>query len=434
MSQFIFPFGMFLPGNELTPLQENIDKIVYGLTEWKPKMKEKGRVIPPKNVAVEGKDYTEAVAKMNNLFLRNRWGDGLAIQPATKEQVSWILTGTDFSPDTVIGKIEPVGGIATVETLAVSLAMAGGRPEYMPVLIATVKAVVDPAQGHDKWQATTNSTYPVVIVNGPVGKQIRLNSGHGCLGPDPAHPAGASIGRALRLLLQNIGGAIPGTGTMSDFGGPARYTNIVFAEDEDGSPWLPLHVERGFPRETNVVTVYSVSSTSNVNGKLADTEEQALMTLYSMAGYMRAPNRLYFQWDVSYVAGYPGVVLIGAVTAQGLAKLGWSKEKVKNFLWENSKIPWFELMMRGCGVELEKTLSCSREYWQDPMPITRKPENVVIAVAGGGSDRHNYWMQVGHGQKTTSAEIKLPANWEELLKKAEEDLGSPSPSQVRQSV
>ena len=131
-----------------------------------------------------------------------------------------------------------------METIAVSLAMAGGRPEYLPVLIAATAGLLDPELEHDKVQATSGSTFPVVIVNGPVAQEIRLNSGFGLLGPDPQHPAGASIGRALRLIQQNVGGAFPGVGTMAIFGG-MRYTNVVIAEDEDGLPhgWDPVSVD-----------------------------------------------------------------------------------------------------------------------------------------------------------------------------------------------
>ena len=213
-SQYEFPTEMFLPGSDLTPLKLNMDEIIDELTKWQPS--QKGRVIhKPAIITFEGRDYFDALAKLNTDFLKSKWGDGLPVLPATEEYVKWLLIGTDLSRDTVLGKIPPTGRIATVESLAVSLAMTGGRPEYLPVLIAVLKAFLDPLAGAVTMQTTTCSVYPVVIVSGPISKQIRLNSGYGCLGPDPAHPAGASIGRALRLMQQNIGGAIPGSGTMA---------------------------------------------------------------------------------------------------------------------------------------------------------------------------------------------------------------------------
>ena len=426
-----FPLEMFLPGSDLSPLEKNIDRVVYGLTRWEPQTyKVKGIVSPPK-VTVEGKDYEDAVAKMNFLFLRNLWSDGLPIQPPTKERVNWILKGTDLPRETVIGKILPRGGIATMEMLAVSLAMSGGRPEYLPILIAAVEAMTKPDYQHEAMNATTCSVYPAIVVNGPVTRQIRLNSGYGCLGPDPVHPAGASIGRALRFILMNVGGAIPGSGTMAIYGGPARYTNIVFAEDEGGMApgWKPLNEERGFPKGSNTVTVMDVGGTANINivaKSEAPMEKSILNTLEGYAGYMRIPskNSLY---AMSLEDGTGGLLLVPRGVVKELSQLGWSKEKVQQYLWEKSKIPdtpqlrW-EIQNR------VKTGETPKELEQYPFPITRKPSGIYIVVAGGEQSGHSYWMQAGHGgyvAKTTG--VKLPAAWEDLLKKAEDDLG-PAPS------
>ncbi|MFC1986562.1 hypothetical protein ACFLWC_06200, partial [Chloroflexota bacterium] len=219
-SMVIYPLDMFLPGSDLITIEEKMDDLIAGLTKWKPE-KEGKKVIKPPKIIVEGNDYEDAVVNVNNLFLRNMWSEGLAIIPPTEGRVNWVLTGTDLPRDKVVAKMLPRGGIVTVETIAVNLAMAGGRPEYMPVLVAAVEAIGAPESVHQRMNSTTCSVYPVVVVNGPAAKQIRVGSGYGCLGPDPRHPAGASIGRAIRFLLQGAGGAIPAIGTMSIFGGPA---------------------------------------------------------------------------------------------------------------------------------------------------------------------------------------------------------------------
>ncbi|MBI2857768.1 MAG: hypothetical protein HYX90_01715 [Chloroflexi bacterium] len=415
------PYKMYLPDADLGVVSESIDGLINGLTRWQPKTKAKKVIVEPDKIVVRADSYDQALTKMNALFIKSLWGDGFALLPPTEERVSWILTGTDLSPDKIVARIMPKGGVATVRVIAVCLAMAGGRPEYMPVLLAAVEAIVNHQFRHPQVQATTCSIFPVIIVNGSVAREIGINSGHGCLGPDPAHPAGASIGRAIRLLLQNVGGAIPGSGSMAGFGGPGKYTNVVFAEDEEDLPadWEPLNVERGSPRGSNTVTVYAASGTANCAGSAAETEEAALWTLYALAGFMRVPNRQYFG------SGYtrpPGIVLMGAVTAQGFSKLGWSKHKIKSFLWENSKMPLAQLMKEGCGYSEEK-LAAAKEYWQDPMPITSDPDRIMIVVAGGDKSRHNYWMQAGRGPEGCgSAEVRLPSNWGDLLKKAEEGL------------
>ncbi|MFC1941071.1 hypothetical protein ACFLWL_01490 [Chloroflexota bacterium] len=423
---FEFPLEMFLPGSDLTPLKENIDKVVYGLTKWQPKLKEK-KIEVPEKLTVEGEDYEEAVVNMNNLFLRNFWSDGLPLLPPTEERVKRILTGTSLSPDTVIGKILPRGGISTVETLAISLAMAGGRPEYLPVLIAAIEALIDPGVQHQVLNATTCSIYPAVIVNGPVAKQIRLSSGYGCLGPNPEYPAGGAIGRAIRLILLIVGGGIPGRGSMAIYGGANRYTNIVFAEDEDGLPsdWEPINASYfGYPRGTNTVALHWVSGTNNVVGTSVGTAETALSTLHTFAGMMGVTNWNY--WGrVERFEGSPGILLMARGTAQGLAKFGWSKEKVQAFLWENSKIPW-SMIKNACAPDkLKERIEPHKPYlsMNKPWPITSKPENIMIAVAGGEQSGHGYWMQIGNSYHPTCKEIKLPPNWDELLNKAERDLG-----------
>ena len=417
-SQVIYPVDMFVPGSDLNPIVEKMDELIAGLTTWEPKMEERG-IITPSKVRVEGKDYEEAFANVNKLFLKNMWRDGLPIIPPTDRWVNWLLAGTDLPPDRVVAKILPRGGIVTVETIAVSLAMAGGRPEYMPVLIAAVEAISDPQLAHHRMNSTTCSVYPVAIVNGQVAKQIHLGSGYGCLGPDPLHPAGASIGRAIRLLMQNAGGSIPGIGSMSIYGGPARYTSIVFAEDDNNLPfdWEPLNVEQGFPRESNLVTVYAVASTTNIPGGESGNKELALASLNRAAGIMGIPNGNY--WLHPYnPEGAAGILVMASGTARGLSRLGWSKEEVKTYLWENSKIPASKL-----GPRVPAWWLPDEKIMQDPMPISMGSEGVKIVVAGGLQSGHMMWLQVGCcPEKLTNAEIKLPANWDELLKKGEEDL------------
>jgi hypothetical protein len=422
-----FPSEMFLPASDLTPLEKNLDQVVFGLTRWKPRACPETDMASSRKVTVTGNDFAEAVSRMELLFLQNLWGDGLPLQPPTQERVDWILRGTDFPRERVIGRIFPRGGVATVEVLAINLAMAGGRPEYLPVLIAAVQAMTLPEYQHGAMNATTCSVYPVLIVNGPIAKQIRLNSGYGCLGPDPRHPAGGSLGRALRLLLMNAGGAIPGAGTMAIYGGPARYTNIVFAEDEDGlAPgWKSLHEERGFLRGANAVTVMDAGGTSNINiiAKLqAPMEQSILNTLEGYAGYMRIPSQNSL-FSMSFPDGIGGLLLIPRGVVQEMSKLGWSKEKVRDYLWEKSKIP-DSPQLRWEIENRVKTGETPKEWVAYPFPLCRKPEGIVIVVAGGEQSGHSYWMQAGHGgYRAKTQGIQLPAAWEDLLRKAEEDLG-----------
>ena len=428
----MFPSNTFLPGGDLTPIKENIDRILDGLTKWEPKTKEKGVVKLPK-ITVEGEDYPEAMAKMNNLFLRNLWSDGLPMLPPTTERVDWILTGTDLSRDTIVGggNIQPRGGITSVEMIAVCLAMAGGRPEYLPVLIAATEAMTHPQVVLSAWSTTTGPTTPVVIVNGPVAKQIRLNRGYGCLGPSSEFPAGVSIGRAIRFLLMNLGGAIPGRGTMSLYGGPGRYGGLVFAEDEDRLPpdWEPLNVEQGYPRGSNSLTFHVVDQTGQVWLGQSITKEDTMNSLNDWARTMAVTAQFptWQQWW--HPAGAPGYLLICCSTAQGLSELGWSKEKVKVYLWEHARchdsdpIGWSGETLKEMIERLVKQGGLPKEYVQWPLPIAQRPENIKVVVCGGRQGGHSYWLQADQRGVSNTAEIKLPANWDLLLRKTEEDLG-----------
>ena len=424
-SMVVFPIDPFLVGSDLSPIERDIDKFRDGLTEWRAAATETGERQPSK-MRIEANGYEAALDKMNRLFLTSTWGDGLPLNAPTDERVDWILKGTKLSRDTVIGKVMPRGGVATVETLAVSLAMAGGRPEYLPVLIAATAALLDPDLEHDKMQATSGSTFPVVIVNGPMAEDIRLNSGFGLLGPDPRHPAGASIGRALRLVQQNVGGALPGVGTMAIFGA-MRYTNVVIAEDEAGLPpdWDPVSVDfGGAKRGENAVTLYVATGASNVmrRGIGKETpEDEAIQSLHRVAAYLRSPSCHYVH---GHWKGTPGALLMPRVVAKQLSDLGWTKEKIKTFLWENSRIPHDEVMRTGLWQWIDDAADPNTKATADDdlWAICRDPSQIILAVAGGEHPTHNFWMQA-NSSKVANAPIDLPAGWDGLIAEAEEDWG-----------
>jgi hypothetical protein len=422
-SLFEFPLNMFLPGSDLTSIEKNIDKIIYGLTRWEPK-KNGNAAVQSKTVAIEGRDYVDAINKMNTLFLKKSWGDGLPLMPATEESVDWLLTGTDLPRDTVIGRIMPSGRTATVETLAISLVMTRGRPEYLPVLIGAMQAFTDPRFQHQMMQATTCSVSVAGIVNGSIGKQVRLNSGYGCIGPDPLHPAGGCIGRALRLIQQNVGQALPGSGSMSIFGGPLKYTNVIFAEDEEGLPqgWDPLSVEKGFSKTSNVITIHAVASATNITSTDAGDEQQVMETLSQIARVMGSDYGNIF--NSYYENSAPGVLILPRGVAQGIVAAGWSKSTIKEFLWQNTKFPWSVVSSDSHLLRRTKGKMLQLVSEGQPWPISMKSENLMIVVAGGKQSGHSYWMRMGCCPlQPVSAEIMLPKNWDSLISSAEDDLG-----------
>ena len=419
-----FPIAMFLPGSDITAVGERKQEFYDGLTRWRSKFGQAAAESPM--LSVEGACYEAALDKANHLLLAKLWGDGLPLWPATRERVDWILQGTALPRTHVLGKFPPRGGVTTVETCAIALAMAGGRPEYLPVLVAAVEGCLDPTTGFDQLQATSGGPFPVVIVNGPVGKQIRLNSGFGLLGPDPQQPAGASIGRAVRLLQQNVGGALPGVGTMAIFGA-MRYTNAVFAEDEAALPesWLPHGSERhGFEPGSNSISLIFASGVTNVRRRGAKKEspqEDVQNGLWRMADFMRTPNLAVL---AGYEKGTPGIMMISPVVAKMMAELGWTQASIREFLWENSKIPLEHMRRAGAPawIEIDANPVTRASINVDPWPICLKPGNIVLVVAGGTHPTHSYWLQA-HSPSVVGRPIRLPETFDRLLADAERDLG-----------
>jgi len=420
-----FPIELFLPGSDISPVEARKQEFYDGLTRWRSAFAGDGAGEAPM-ISVEGTSVEDALARANYLMLANRWGDGLPLWPPTRERVDWILRGAALPRRHVIGAFPPRGGVTTVETCAIALAMAGGRPEYLPVLVAAVDAFLDAASGSEQLQAASGSAFPVVIVNGPIGAAIRLNSGFGCLGPDPQRPAGATIGRALRLLQQNLGGALPGIGTMANYGG-LRYTNVVFAEDEANLPtgWATHAAERhGVAPGRNSISLAFANGAANIRrrgAKKETPEEDALQGMHRMADFMRVPN-------VPALAGYehgtPGILMIPGVVAQTMAGLGWTKSSIREFLWEHSKIPAADLRRAGCPawIEIDASKVVRESLALDPWPITASPDNFIVIVAGGGHPTNSYWLQ-GYSPGVIGRMIDVPASFESLLAEADRDLG-----------
>ena len=420
-----FPIETFLPGSDITPVETRKREFYDGLTRWSSRLAGDGSGEAPM-VRVEGTSVEDAFARANHLMLGKRWGDGLPLWPPTRERVDWILGGAALPRRHQLGTFPPRGGVTTVESCAIALAMAGGRPEYLPVLVAAVDAFLDAESGSAQLQAASGSAFPVVIVNGPIAARIRLNSGFGCLGPDPGRPAGATIGRALRLLQQNLGGALPGIGTMANYGG-MRYTNVVFAEDEASLPggWMPHAAERhGFQPGTNSISLAFANGVTNVRrrgAKKETPEEDALQGMYRMADFMRVPNMAGL---AGYEHGTPGILMLPGVVAQTMAGLGWTKASMREFFWLNSRIPAEHLRRAGCPawIEIDTSKVARESLALDPWPINASPDNFVIVVAGGGHPTNSYWLQ-GYSPGVVGRLIELPPAFDRLIDEAERDLG-----------
>jgi hypothetical protein len=420
-----FPVDLFLPGSDLSSIEARKQEFYDRLTAWRPAARQSAASEGPL-LKVSAETYEDALRDANNFMLANLWGDGLPLWPATKSRVDWILQGTDIPRDTVLGKMMPRGGIATVEACAIALAMAGGRPEYLPVLIAAVEAFLNPLSDSEHMQADSAGAFPVIIVNGPIANQIRLNTSFGCLGPDPQRPAGGSIGRALRLMQQNLGGALPGVGAMAMWGA-MRYTNAVFGEDEANYPdgWLPHGTERhSYELGSNSVSLFFATGVTNIRRRSVRNEapeDDALHGMHRMADYLRSPN---LGCLIGYNTGTPGALILSPVVAKAMAAIGWTKQSIREFLWEHSKIPHTELVRGGADTWIiaDRDVAVRESIRYNPWPSSARPENLILLVAGGGHPTNSHWMD-GYSPHVVGQKIALPRDFERLLNVAERDVG-----------
>ena len=207
------------------------------------------------SVRITGNSYEDAVEKFNASFLENKMGDGLPLVPPTREAVARMLKGTSRSPSEVIGKIPMKSGIATIEKIAINAVMAGALPTHMPVLIAAVQALMDPRSRFDTFGVSTGSWAPFFVINGPIRKDIHINCSSGALSPGDI--ANAAIGRAVGLIVKNIGGVRKGIEDMGVIGNPMNWNSIIIAENEEASPWKPFHVQKGFKPAESVISIFT---------------------------------------------------------------------------------------------------------------------------------------------------------------------------------
>lgn len=296
------------------------------------------------------------------------WTDGLPIIPATPERVQRFVAASGRAPDDLVGIIPPRKGRATIEAIAVNAIMAGCRPEYMPVIIAAVDGLTDPSFPLEVMQISTNAITPFLLINGPVRKKLDINSGTGCLGP--GWRANATIGRAVRLILNNIGGALPGVYTRSSFSSPLRYS-YVCGENEEENPWTPLHVDRGFKREDSTVTVFRAANFCNISGGEGVGPDEILRQIASHMPPM---------WG-----GGGFVLLLGVNHALSLHEAGLSKRDIQHRLWEVARAPVSNYSK--AFVARERAVGRADEHmvWR-----SKSPDENYIVVAGGPGPQNVY--------------------------------------------
>ena len=320
------------------------------------------------------------------------WSDGLPVIPPTADRVQAMLDYAQQDASELVGYINPDAGSATVEKIAVNAVMAGCLPEYMPVLIAAVQAITEPSFNIHGLQTTTNPVSPLLIVNGPVRETIGLNSGRGTLGP--GFRANATIGRAVRLLLLNVGGARPWTTDMSLHGSPAKYISCM-GENEEDSIWDPLHVERGFSSDQSTVTVVGAQGFSNCLTFYKEPESFLTMIASAMADIS----------DNNYLlaAGNPLVILTPG-HAQIFSEWGYTKQAVKEALFERCKVPIERFPKETSVITYEDGFAMDG----DRVCPCRSADDIMVVVSGGPEPYHVlYCGNFGDTTAVTKA-VQLP--------------------------
>jgi hypothetical protein len=334
----------------------------------------------------EAPDDIEAI---NRLYHERRWSDGLPVVPPTVERVRRMLARTRRPPGETVAALAPGFGVATVERVAINAVMAGCAPEYLPVVITAVQAVAAPEFNLQGIQATTNPVAVWVIVNGPVAGRLGINGSFNCLGQGT--PANAAIGRALRLVLQNVGGALPGEMDRATHGQPGKYS-FCCAENEEANPWEPLHVERGFGRNASAVTVVGAEGTMNMNTHTKDAGE----LLRVFAETMQHPP------SNEYCYGSEPWLILSPEHAEILKAGGLTKLEVKRRLWELSRMPAGRMTEKDLlRVKAARGRELGEIHADTLLTIAHRPEDIRLVVAGGPGTHSVYVPCFGNTRAVT---------------------------------
>lgn len=330
---------------------------------------------------------------VNDFFYERGWTDGLPIVPPTEARVTAMLAGMPWrGADELIAVVPPRMGNATLRQIAVNAVMAGARAEYLPVIVAALEAVSEPAYGLSHRQTTTHAGAPLVIVNGPIVERLRINCGRGLFGP--GWRANATIGRALRLVLVNVGGAGPGV-DASQTGHPGKYTYCI-GEYEAANPWQPLHVDRGFTRSQSVVTVVNTEAPHSMTENIQTAADEIVCTFASCMATLGV-NNLYSQ-------GTP-VLVLGVEHARHIAAAGWSKRDLQQALFERARQPWGLMKHRGKSKGPRFPEFVDRNDDSSLVPIVREPQDLLIVVGGGAGGKSMFLPTAGGQSLAVSKSI-----------------------------
>ncbi len=322
--------------------------------------------------------------------------DGLPVIIPTIARVDRMVLATGMDGDLLLGEMGPSFGAATVEKIAIAAVMAGCLPDHVPVVVAAISAMLRPEFDLSEVQSTTHSIAPLVLVNGPAREFCGIVSGFGALGP--GHRANMSIGRAIRLAMINIGGARPGVSDMALLGHAGKL-GMVLAEDEEGSPFPPLHTSLGFAAEDAIVTVVGTEAPHSVMSVGdADDPKSATRLLRSIGQTVGnlGSNNAFFHRGIA-------VVVLNPEHAGILAAAGMSRPDIQAAIFEHSQHLRSELRSLNPAF-------AGRGNDDDLLPSVASPLDILVLMAGGAgiySTVFPSWGAGGHGNPAVSARVEL---------------------------
>jgi hypothetical protein len=325
----------------------------------------------------------------NELFQRNGWTDGLPIVAPTESAVRAFLASARLSPADLVG-VEPVRRRRiTAEKLAIAAVMAGCLPEYMPVVVAIVKAMCEPPLGLHGVTASTGGSAPFVVVNGPVRTRLGMNATHNVFAN--ASRANATIGRSIRLFILNVLGGVPGQLDRATLGHPGKFTFCI-AEDEEDSPWLPLSVERGIAAGQSAVTVLCIGSPHQIMNEWTHDPKEILDTY---AAAIRANMLTYSIWAGNYA------IVIPKQQRQIFAAAGWSKQNIREYVYETA------VVQRRQWREVGKSAIAGRRDEERSYRALRTPEDLLVIAAGGPAGGFGAIVPPWYGQKSLAVTMPV---------------------------
>ncbi len=303
----------------------------------------------------------------NEFAIGQGWSDGFPLVMPTEAAVEKFVAAAGRVDNDTFQPISPRQVVPTIKSLAANAVMAGCKPEYFPVVLAGLRAVLNPDYNLHGTLATTHPCAQLMLVNGPMRKNLDINCGSNCLGQ--GRRANATIGRALQLILLNVGGAKPGDMDRATQGTPAKYS-YCFGENEEASPWEPYHVRKGFAADDSVVTTMAAEAPHNINDHASNTGEGLIKTIAGTMSQVGTNN--------TYLKG-PCFVVIGPEHAQTMHRDGWTARAVQEALYERSRIH----VSRISAENLDSWAGQARHPENDYYYIGRSPDDVNVVVAGG---------------------------------------------------